>query len=147
MAWHIVYLLIVVTNRISTVHLVMKKHTKCHTTRKYFFGIQQINHLCVSMWNGIFSKGGNIYNEIESSLASIEFLSSKNTHNLSNWNVFRLILFLTVYILHFNWLNSYRYWSTHNFLYRCSIVNDYYFCYFKMICACIRDRIIILIGL
>ena len=61
-----------------------------------------------------FFKGrDNNYNEIEFLLASLEVLNSKITQILSQLNVNRFILFLTMYILHLNWLKSYMY-GTHS---------------------------------
>ena len=77
------------------------------TLQEHYFGIQHINRLQVK-WN-FFPNGYNNYNEIEFPLASIEVLNSKITQNLSQLNANRCILFLIMYILHFNWIKSYIY--------------------------------------
>ena len=68
-------------------------------------GIQQIKQ--------VPKRGNNyMYNEIECSLACLEVLNSKITQILSHWNANRGIIFLIMYILHFNWLKSYMYGNT-----------------------------------
>ena len=77
-----------------------------HCQNKHYKNILlEFNRLTVyvsaSEWH-LFPKGDNNYNEIEFSLANIEVLNSKVPQNLSQWNANRYILFLTMFVLHFN---------------------------------------------
>ena len=115
------------STNLSTYHFVMAKaHKICiartNTTRPLTVYV----HVSASEMD-FFPKGANNYNEIEFSLARIEVLNSKIIQNLSQLNANQCILFLIMYILHFNWFKSYIYDNTKTKTLRCNIAHHSYF--------------------